>query len=348
MFGDSTTAPGEPKLVGYPTLAYAPETRWEFGASLLYVYHAQRKPENRLSEISTFAFVTLEQQYGLWLDHALYTDENRWYFLGRVRAQSFPLRYHGIGTEAPAEYQAYVAANQIWWRERILRRVGNDNWFVGLDADVQSLWNVDFQWQPEATNLLLPLGNGGSFNMGLGPSIVYDNRENVLNVRHGLYAVASGLIYHPALGSEFNFSQFFTEVRGFVPVNERQVFAAQAQAVFNNGDVPFNQLALMGGESLMRGYYLGRYRDRQMLAAQVEYRWLPFDLPFTDRIGAAVFIGAGTVAPTVSDLINVPWQISGGGGLRVLIFPDKDIYTRLDVGFTREGPGYYLYIGEAF
>ena len=32
----------------------------------------------------------------------------------------------------------------------------------------------------------------------------------------------------------------------------------------------------MGGESLMRGYYLGRYRDKNLLAGQVEYRILPF------------------------------------------------------------------------
>ena len=34
-------------------------------------------------------------------------------------------------------------------------------------------------------------------------------------------------------------------------------------------------LSLMGGESLMRGYYLGRYRDKNLVAGQVEYI-LPF------------------------------------------------------------------------
>ena len=31
-----------------------------------------------------------------------------------------------------------------------------------------------------------------------------------------------------------------------------------------------------------------------------------------------------------------------------LIFPDKDIYTRIDVSYTREGSGVYFFIGEAF
>ena len=30
--------PSEPKLINYPTIAYAPETSWEIGASSLYVY----------------------------------------------------------------------------------------------------------------------------------------------------------------------------------------------------------------------------------------------------------------------------------------------------------------------
>ena len=39
---------------------------------------------------------------------------------------------------------------------------------------------------------------------------------------------------------------------------------------------------------------------------------------------------------------------TGGAGLRFLIFPEKDIYTRLDVAYTREGRGVYFFIGEAF
>ena len=39
---------------------------------------------------------------------------------------------------------------------------------------------------------------------------------------------------------------------------------------------------------------------------------------------------------------------TGGLGLRYLIFPQKDIYTRIDIAFTREGNGVYFFIGEAF
>lgn len=101
----------------------------------------------------------------------------------------------------------------------------------------------------------------------------------------------------------------------------------------------------------MRGYYLGRFRDRHFIGAQVEYRFLPLPFPentFWRRFGAALFLGTGTVfpgpdLPPVSDFV-----LAGGAGLRFLLFPDKDVYTRVDVAFTREGPTFYVLIGEAF
>ena len=42
------------------------------------------------------------------------------------------------------------------------------------------------------------------------------------------------------------------------------------------------------------------------------------------------------------------WQPSKEMNDRLLIFPDKDIYTRLDLAFTEEGRGLYFFIGEAF
>src|SRR5690554_6880154 len=73
-----------PQFLMYPTLAYSPETSWEIGFSTLYVYYANRDTTNRLSEINGFTFLTVENQYGLWLDHALYSPGNKWFFLGRV------------------------------------------------------------------------------------------------------------------------------------------------------------------------------------------------------------------------------------------------------------------------
>jgi outer membrane translocation and assembly module TamA len=104
----------------------------------------------------------------------------------------------------------------------------------------------------------------------------------------------------------------------------------------------------MGGESLMRGYYYGRYRDAHQIAAQAEFRILPISLGFTDRLGFAIFAGTGSVFNDTKDLDLSNLIVSGGAGLRFLLFPKKDIWTRLDFALTKEGSGFYLFIGEAF
>jgi len=343
LFNDTSTS-AEPKFIAYPTLAYTPETRWEIGVSALYVYYADRDTANRLSEINAFTFVTQERQYGLWLDHALYSDESKWFFLGRLRYQRFPLLYYGIGPDAPAKEQARVDANNIVLRERVLRNIGG-SLYLGLEVDYQRLSQVNFKVLDDEL-LELPQGSEGSTNLGLGVGLVYDNRHNVLNVREGFFGETGFLRYDDAWGSEFSFTHYFLDARYFKTVAKDQVLATQIYGAYMDGGVPFNQLALMGGESLMRGYYLGRYRDNSLMATQVEYRFLPF--PFSKRWGAAAFLAAGGVAPTLREINLGDWQVAGGAGIRFLIFPGKDIFTRFDVAFTRNGPGYYFFIGEAF
>ncbi len=132
-----------------------------------------------------------------------------------------------------------------------------------------------------------------------------------------------------------------------IRVNKNDVFAAQLFGKFTLfGEAPFNQLALLGGENLMRGYYLGRYRDDNLLAAQVEYRMLPFS--FSKRWGASFFLASGQVFSDENKLALNRFLPTAGTGLRFLLFPEKDIYTRLDFAFTQEGPGFYFFIGEAF
>jgi outer membrane protein assembly factor BamA len=343
---NDTSDVSKPSFLIYPTIAYAPETNLEIGFNSLIVYYAKRDTTNRLSEINGFTFFTLNNQYGLWFDHAFYSHQDKWFFMGKIRLQSFPLLYHGIGLDTPKEYLAMVDANQIAIKERVLRKL-RKNLFFGLEFDYQRLSQVNFKASEETPSIDLPLGSRGGANLGLGLGLVYDNRHNVLNVRKGFFAEAAYLRYMPQVSS-FDFHTILSDVRFFHPIGKRNVFAWHLIGQFNGGEVPFNQLALLGGESIMRGYYTGRYRDKNQIATQVELRFLPLPLGFTKRIGAAVFGGTGTIFNQANQINvkNLVW--SGGAGLRFLIFPKKDIYTRLDYSFTSEGGGIYLFIGEAF
>jgi hypothetical protein len=335
---------GNPSYLIYPTLAFTPETKWEFGFVNLFLFYAKRDITNRLSEINSFTFFTQQNQYGIWLDHAIYGNKDKWFFLGRERFQSFPLKYYGIGSDASGDNYQVADNNNIQIRERILRKL-KGNFYAGLEFDFQRMYRVNFgNVQPD---FIFPSGSSGSSNLALGAGLVYDNRRNVMNVRKGLFAEIAYLNYAKVLASDFTFQSFQCDARYFTKgFHKNQVFAAQILGSFNSGTVPFNQLALMGGEMMMRGYYLGRFRDKNMLTTQAEYRFLPF--PFSKRLGGAIFASAGMIAPLVNSFDLNKTKFAGGAGLKYLIFKSKDIFVRFDVAFTKEGNGMYFYIGEAF
>lgn len=339
-----TTAKSKPQFIVYPIAAYSPETNFEFGLSSLYVRYAKGDTNNRLSEINAFAFYTLAKQYGGVLEHAIYSDKNKWFFLGKLKFQSFPLSYYGIGPSATPQKKATVEAISFQVKERVLHKIHN-NIYGGLEFDLQHLGNVNFAVE-EGQQVELPLGHEGSTNLGIGFGLLYDNRHNVLNVREGFFAEAAVLHYNDAIGSAYKFTSLFTDIRYFHPIRTRNTLALHTYGQFTFGNAPFNHLAQIGGESMMRGYYLGRFRDQHYLATQVEYRMLPFS--FAKRFGAAVFAGTGSVFNDADPFHPNKLLLAGGAGLRFQLFPKKDVWLRFDLAFTNEGNGVYIFIGEAF
>ncbi len=344
-FVNDTTSPAKPRFLLYPTATFAPETSLEIGVSSLYLYHARGDyKNNRLSEINAFTFVTLRGQYGLNIDNALYGHRDNWLFIGRTRVQQFPLLYWGIGRDAAPNDPATVDAFSVQIRQRALKGIGK-NLFLGPQFDFQSLGRVSFK-QGEGRTFDMPTAANGSANLGLGASFVYDSRKNPLNPRQGFFGEIAHLEYSPFWGSTYRFQNTNFDLRYYHRVKKSQVIAWQGFGQFMGGTVPFNQLALLGNEIIMRGYYPGRFRDRAYVATQVEYRFLPF--PFSKRFGGALFASLGTVGSTPAQLDMRKLLPAGGAGIRYYLFPKKDIFLRFDVGFTREGPGFYVFTGEAF
>ena len=334
----------------FPTVGYRPETGVEFGVTPLYIYYANEDVSNRLSEMKAYSFFTLNGQYGIRMSHALYSDKDTWFFLGDIDFEQFPLKYYGIGGNVSQKNIALVDATQIRIKERVLRKV-LQNFYIGLETDFRSLSNVSFDPAEgkDEIDFELPFGAEGTTNFGMGVGFVYDERHNVLNERDAFFSEFAYLNYNPFWKSDVEYQLITLDNRIYKKVSENNVLAAQLYGEFNfGGDVPFNQLSYMGGESLMRGYFKGRYRDRNQIAAQVEYRFLPLKLGFTDRLGATIFTGVGEVFNNWDELQvnNVKW--SAGAGARFLIFQQKDVYLRFDYAFTRDDSNFYISIGEAF
>ena len=131
---------------------------------------------------------------------------------------------------------------------------------------------------------------------GIGILAEYDTRDNVLNPYGGTYFEFNSNFSRKSLGSDFNYEQFFASYNNYIPIGDKMVIATRASLCHTSDRVPFFDLCLFGTNSDLRGYIGGQYRDRNLLAAQVEYRW-----QFNKRFGMVAFAGIGSVAPKIDE-----------------------------------------------
>jgi outer membrane protein assembly factor BamA len=214
---------------------------------------------------------------------------------------------------------------------------------LGLHQDI-----TDFE--PFLANGLLSTqsyeGHFGGVSRDLTLSWQYQDNDEDFDPRSGKRISWDVYRSTKPLGSDFENIRFWSNNAIFIPVTERSTLAMQLYGQFSNGDVPWYHLAQSGGNSLLRGYYLGRFRDEQMLVTQAELRRHIFR-----RFGVVLFASAGQVASTAKELFETTPLVAWGGGVRYRLTRNQRINARLDVGFNRsepKTPALYLYILEAF
>ncbi|MGQ9844235.1 MAG: BamA/TamA family outer membrane protein, partial [Spirochaetota bacterium] len=177
---------------------------------------------------------------------------------------------------------------------------------------------------------------------GLGFTINYDNRDDVLFTRNGAYANLTITQYSKYIKSDFDFVNVTFDYRFFEPFWFSHVLALQFFCGYIHGQAPFYLLSQMGGAKLMRGLYEGRYRDRNVVVIQAEYR-----VPLFWRVIACGFVGAGEVLPDMRDFDREHIVYTWGGGLRYKLKQEQTLNIRFDIGFSKNFTGVYVTIGEA-
>ncbi|MBX3257902.1 MAG: hypothetical protein KF862_27475 [Chitinophagaceae bacterium] len=101
---------------------------------------------------------------------------------------------------------------------------------------------------------------------------------------------------------------------------------------------------MLGGDSRMRGYYMGALRDKTAIDAQMELR-----IPAWSIFGLSTFVGAGQVAPRYGVLQLNDFWVSYGGGLRIKVDSRNNTNLHFDMGFGRGNiKAFYINFAEAF
>ena len=151
-----------------------------------------------------------------------------------------------------------------------------------------------------------------------------------------------------------NLHRFETEVQqripGFIP-GQRLTLHGFFASTNSGADVPFYLLYTLGGtgglktfrpdmlggdatRATLRGFRNYRFRDRNLVLMQAEYR-----IPVHKYVHTTVFVDAGQVAPRTSELFS---DVRANTGFSVSVVRKAKTLGRMDVGFGG-GEGVYFY-----
>jgi outer membrane protein assembly factor BamA len=328
------------KVYPFPAIGYSPETRWYVGAVALFNL---RLSENNLDKPSTVELefnYTQNKQFIYAENHELRFGENKFLFTGENGYFRYPEYYwtEGYDDESDTDdIKTEYDADRVEIDNTFMTKIRGWGPFAGIRFryHYMEILSADepFDYEP-----------GTEFRAaGLGPSFVFDTRDNPLNATKGFYFSGNALFFSDFFDGAYAFQKAETDFRIYAGFRNKSVLAFQG--VLNGSwgsDIPFRMLSLMGGERIMRGYYLGRYRDNHLFATQAEYR-----APIWKWFGATVFLGHGLVyGEENSD--NLVKKFSYGAGLRFRIDKKDNVNLRFDYGMGKNTSGFYISFGEAF
>lgn len=330
-----------------PAFGYAQETGLEYGLASTYNFFTQKdNPESRTSTIALTGTLTTKSQKNAKLMSEIWTKDNKYHILSEIRYRDWPFTFYGLGADTWLADEDFIEQKLFRAKFDIEQKIA-PKFYAGINASYEHFKFAD----KEAGGIFDSeqiLGKTGGQYLALGVSSLYDNRDNTTYSNKGLY-IRLKYAYAPNFWKADNFSGSLldADVRAFQPLSKTLTLAGQLlyKGTYGN-NIPFYVNRDLGGDMSMRGYYLGRYKDKNYATAQAELRYR-----FMSRFGVVGFLGTGSTFSKEHDLRLVP---SYGGGIRYFFSLEHNSTVRFDYAYGEKRPGekrqtgFYLSISEAF
>lgn len=330
---------GHNSYVLLPVMFYQEET--SFGAGVSSAIYFTKDRVHQVSNIQGMAIYTLKNQFRATVLPKIYTRNKLTYFSGHLRLSHYPDKFFGIGRGTPDTLEEDFTSRGVSFLVQCQRFI-NRNMMVGVQMGIDYSRVVEFDGYGYLQSSTLD-GVKPYFTSGLGIVTTWDTRDNMFYATTGEFYKVSVMSQSRLLGSDFNSTRVTADVRNFFRLTNHQSVGIHLYGDLTWGRTPFQQLPAVGGNQILRGFYQGRYRDKKMLSAQVEYRF-----PIFWRIRGTVFAAAADVAPSLGKLSIKETRYTCGAGIRIRVNPAK-VHIRVDVGVT-DGlkPAIYFIVNEAF
>lgn len=317
---------------------YASDTKFGIGLVGAGLYRMRGcGTEMQPSNVSLFGDVSTVGYYLLGLRGNNLFPDDRYRLNYSIYFYSFPTYYWGMGYEECSEngnktkmkrFQAQMKA------EFLFRIVGK------LYVGPMVVWDYVQGSGIEGKESLFDGMDMTTRNYGAGLSLVLDTRDYITDASQGVSLKVNQVFRPKAVWNRYAFSTTEVQFTCYRRAWRGAVVAMGVGGVFNYGDPSWAMMAKMGDSYWMRGYYEGRYRDKDKLEAQVELRQHVWR-----RSGIAEWCGAGTIFHSKASLKHI--MPNYGIGYRWEF--KRHMNVRLDWGFGKSGENSFIFnINEAF
>ena len=331
------------KIIPVPIISYSSDAGNTFGLAKNNIINFKKDTISKPSKVSAVVTFSSKGRVNASVATEMIFNENRNIVIGYVNYRKQPEYLFGIGNDVKREDIESVQYERIKFFATFQWRI-KEHFYVGIPIDIGYFFNI----KPDSGNNSFLVKNNvpglsGGFAAGTGLAASYDTRGNRYNPKGGVYVMAI-LAFHPNFLSAYNFTHFEFDARKYFNPWLKHIIAVQATTTSTPGNTPYYELAQLGGEKQMRGYYMGAYRDKVLVDAQVEYR-----LPIWNIFGAVAWLGTGRVATSYGNLDLTGWKLSYGWGIRIRVDSKNDTNLRIDFGYGPNGiRGGYFSFAEAF
>lgn len=288
-------------------------------------------------------FYTSNKSYGGAAFHSMALDDDKFHVMLFGGYANVNINFYGIGPSAgDRNVSVKMVDKGIMAMAQGQYRLA-ENLYVGGRYQLLDLNSSIKNPSPLFPDLNIPKLELKSKISGIGPSITYDSRDNQFDPRTGANVTLVGIFNTKGLGSDFTYEKWQLAANGYFPATSTGTLAIHGGLCTASKGGPFYDLCLYGMSGDLRGYEMGRYRDRASWAAQVEWRQ-----ELSEKFGAVWFAGVGGIASSLSDLDNTKMLPSTGMGLRYRASKETGVNLRLDFAIGKDSSAVYFGVGEVF
>ncbi|MCC7154026.1 MAG: BamA/TamA family outer membrane protein [Bryobacterales bacterium] len=262
-----------------------------------------------------------------------------WDFLAAYRDYN-RIDYYGPGPDSTKGGRSnYRLEDTSWETQLVLRRLPRSrlggvvgySWFNVGPGKRDGVISTDQAFGPA----LAPGINRQTNFLTYGLFYQFDYRDNPAGPKSGGNYVLQQTWYRDNVYGAFGFRRLDLDLQQYIAMfNGTHRFALRAKTVLTDTDglevVPFYLQPILGGSDDLRGFRPYRFRDRNMLVLNGEYRWEVFS-----GLDGALFVDGGKVFPR-RGFLNLN-DLEGAYGFGLRFNAKNTTFLRLDVGFSHEG-----------